>query len=206
MLWFLFSETVSAFWLSGLYGRNWTFLWTQPLSPLSTAGMIIFFFGIVWFSLLYGFRVWSKTHSWIICVFAVGLVCPRWGQIFWSTSTLGTFLAWASEAGAYLSLGLFLWLGVLDALQQIGLAMMLLQTLTRVHVAGTLLLIQVFGSGAYMLSKVAWFKPSDIFPNVGLWDLSDGWMVWVFWMVLACQIVCAYGYLFWFRKEQLARP
>lgn len=211
VLWFLATETLAAFWLSGLYGRNWSFLWTQPLSPFATLGMVLFFYGPLWGGLLWVLSKYSSRHSWFVCVFAVGLISPRWAQIMWSTSSLGTSLAWASNAGAYLSLGLFLWLALLDSIQQIGLSMMLLQTLTRIHVAGCLVCIQVLGSFAYMMSRLSPLRPFDIFPNVGLWDWNDDaenlFTTWIFfWSVLVCQVVGSLGYLFWFRQEQLARP
>ena len=207
-LWFILSETCSAFWLSGLYGRNWRFVWNQPLPFYLTFSLIVFFFGIIWGSILYIFSRLSREHSWIMSVFASGLASPRWAQIFWSCSTIGTSLLWASNAGAFLSLGLFLWLSVLDSIQQVGLSMMLLQTLTRIHVLGTLVLVQIFGAFAYLASKWTFIRPADIFPNVGLWDFTQNQTqmhLW-FWGILACQVICAYGYLFLYRKDSLSRP
>lgn len=84
--WFLLSESLSAFWLGNFYGRTWRFLWIQPLSPWIIFILVFFFFVIVWGLLLYLFQYWSKTHSWIMCIFAVGLISPKWAQVFWSTS------------------------------------------------------------------------------------------------------------------------
>ena len=208
VLWFWLSEGLATFWLSGLYGQTWAFLWNQPLPIYATILMTVFFFVFVWGILLRLFMHFSQKHSWIICVFAIGLISPRWAQIFWATSTLGTSLAWASNFGAILSLALFLWLGVLAAIQQVGLSMMLLQTLTRIHVAGCLMVIQVLGAFGFMMSRLVWIKTNDVFPNIGLWDLTgDLFTPWIyFWVLLVLQVFCAYGYLFWFRKEQLARP
>lgn len=48
---------------------------------------------------------------------------------------------------------LWLWLGVLDALQGVGLGMILLQTLSRLHVCATLAGAQLLGSGIVMLAR-----------------------------------------------------
>lgn len=69
----------------------------------------------------------SKTHTWLLPVFAVGLGAPRWCQTLWGTSSLALYIPWAGSAGPYLGLSLWLWLGVLDAIQGVGLGMILLQ-------------------------------------------------------------------------------
>ena len=87
----------------------------------------------------------SKTHTWLLPVFAVGLGAPRWCQVcflilhiipvssisfmqmLWGTSSLALYVPWAGRAGPYLSISLWLWLGVLDAIQGVGLGMILLQ-------------------------------------------------------------------------------
>lgn len=48
-------------------------------------------------------------------------------QILWGTSSLALYIPWAGGAGPYLGLCLWLWLGVLDAVQGVGLGMILLQ-------------------------------------------------------------------------------
>jgi alpha-1,3-glucan synthase len=161
--WFILSESLSAFWLGNYYGRTWRFLWLQPISPWIIFCLVFFFFVIVWGLLLYLFQRWSKIHSWIMCIFAVGLVSPKWAQVFWSTSFVGRSLSWASSSGSILSLGLFCWLGVLDAFSQVGLSMMLLQTLTRIHVSAVLLLSQILSSIALSLSLLIDINP---FPNI----------------------------------------
>ena len=50
--------------------------------------MVLIFFIGVWGVLLAILTRLSKTHSWILCVFAVGLGCPRWCQMLWGTSSL----------------------------------------------------------------------------------------------------------------------
>jgi alpha-1,3-glucan synthase len=132
--------------------------------------MVLIFFIGVWGVLLAILTRLSKTHSWILCVFAVGLGCPRWCQMLWGTSSLAraypaflyslslsrfpraipltrfsssaVYIPWAGPVGPYLGTGLWLWLGVLDAIQGIGLGMILLQTLSRLHVCATLALAQ----------------------------------------------------------------
>lgn len=47
--------------------------------------------------------------------------------MLWGTSSLALYIPWAGHAGPYLGLSLWLWLGVLDAIQGVGLGMILLQ-------------------------------------------------------------------------------
>ena len=48
-------------------------------------------------------------------------------QMLWGTSSLALYIPWAGSAGPYLGTSLWLWLGVLDAIQGVGLGMILLQ-------------------------------------------------------------------------------
>lgn len=105
---------------------------------------------------------------------------------------------------------LWLWLGVLDALQGVGLGMILLQTLSRLHVCATLAGAQLLGSCIVMLARgTAPDKvgPGNVFPNPAIWNPSTGennpFIHWEFWFALVCQIVIVIGYFFFFRKEQL---
>ena len=52
----------------------------------------------------------------------MGLGAPRWVQILWSTSNMGHYLPWAAGpvASAIAGRSLWLWLGVLDAVQGVG--------------------------------------------------------------------------------------
>ena len=52
----------------------------------------------------------------------MGLGAPRWAQILWSTSTMGDYLPWAAGpiASGLAGRALWLWLGVLDAVQGVG--------------------------------------------------------------------------------------
>jgi alpha-1,3-glucan synthase len=47
--------------------------------------------------------------------------------MLWGTSSLALYIPWAGTAGPYLGISLWLWLGVLDAVQGVGLGMILLQ-------------------------------------------------------------------------------
>jgi alpha-1,3-glucan synthase len=44
---------------------------------------------------------YSKVHSWLVPVFALGLGAPRWAQIWWGTSGMGVYVPWAGVAGPY---------------------------------------------------------------------------------------------------------
>jgi hypothetical protein len=48
-------------------------------------------------------------------------------QMLWGMSSLALYIPWAGKAGPYLGTSLWLWLGVLDAIQGVGLGMILLQ-------------------------------------------------------------------------------
>ena len=50
--------------------------------------------------------------------------------MLWGTSSLALYIPWAGSAGPYLGISLWLWLGVLDAIQGVGLGMILLQVCT----------------------------------------------------------------------------
>lgn len=104
---------------------------------------------------------------------------------------------------------LWLWLGVLDAVQGVGLGIILLQTLSRVHVAATLCIAQIIGSTSVLVAKASApnrIGPGHVFPDLGLWDpaqpLRDSPVArWEFWIALACQLVIVAGYLVLFRRE-----
>ena len=209
-IWFLVAMFIQAYWLSGPYGRNWTFLWNQPIPDWQIALMILVFV-VFWIGILRLFWVQSQVHSWIFPVFAAGLLSPRWAQMSWSTSNVGYGMSYPGTVGPYFSLGLWLWLGVLDACQSVGLSMMLLQTLTRVHVAGTLMLAQIVGAIAFILARATApnsHGPGDVFPDPSTTSSgSDAfWSKPFFWIGLLSQIIIALGYLIWFRREQLSKP
>ncbi|KAH7889233.1 glycoside hydrolase family 13/glycosyltransferase family 5 protein [Phlebopus sp. FC_14] len=177
VLWFLASEILRDYWLSGPYGRNWSFLWNVPIPKWQILLLVIAFFIGVWAAMLLLLTHLSKTHTWLLPVFAVGLGAPRWCQTMWGTSSLALYIPWAGSAGPYLGLSLWLWLGVLDAVQGVGLGMILLQTLSRLHVCATLAFAQVIGSICVMVARATApnrIGPGSVFPDVGTWDFSQG--------------------------------
>jgi hypothetical protein len=109
------------------YGRNWAFLWSVPIPQWQILILVIVFFIGVWAAMLVVLTHFSKTHTWLLPVFAVGLGAPRWCQMLWGTSSLALYIPWAGSGGPYLGISLWLWLGVLDAVQGVGLGMILLQ-------------------------------------------------------------------------------
>ena len=119
----------------------------------------------------------SVTHPWALPIFAVGVGAPRWAQILWSTSGVGLWIPWAGYS--YVASGtvgriLWLWLGILDALQGVGFGMILLQTLTRIHMAFTLIAAQALGAVFTVLARRFVSEnggPGLVFPNflVGRW-------------------------------------
>ena len=94
--------------------------------------------------------------------------------MLWATSDIGIYLPWAGspEASAILSRSLWLWLGVLDSIQGVGLGMVLLQTLMRMHVAFTLIGAQVLGSLDTIAARAA--APRDVFPDFSAFRWGDG--------------------------------
>lgn len=210
ILWFFFTVLIQNFFLSAPYGRNWAFLFSSVVAPTySIVLLVLLFFIGVWAAFLGVFAHLSKEHSWILPLFAIGLGAPRWAQIWWATSNIGTYLPWAggATASALLSRSVWLWLGTLDAIQGVGIGMILLVTLTRVHVAFTLIGAQVLGSIATMVARAC--APNNIGPGPISPDISKGvgqiWQAW-FWVGLVCNLGVCVGFFMFFRKEQLSKP
>jgi alpha-1,3-glucan synthase len=137
VVWFLIAVFIQNVFLSALTGRNWTYLWSSQHAPdWAIVLLVLLFFVLVWAAVLWYLGWLSKTHSWIIPIFAVGLGAPRWCQILWSTSGVGQYLPWAGSpvGSAMLGRALWLWLAVLDSLQGIGFGMILLQTMVYVFI------------------------------------------------------------------------
>lgn len=110
--------------------------------------------------------------------------------------------------GAIAGRSLWLWLGVLDSIQGIGIGMALLQTLTRIHVAITLTAAQILGAAVTMIAKAS--SPDGDGPGAVFPDLSEGvgnavTKPW-FWVALICQLLIPVGFFVFFRKEQLTKP
>ncbi|TDL24794.1 glycoside hydrolase family 13/glycosyltransferase family 5 protein [Rickenella mellea] len=214
VLWFLASEILRDYWLSGPYGRNWSFLWNAPIPKWAIAILVAGFFIGVWGIMLLILTQLSKTHTWLLPVFAVGLGAPRWCQMLWGTSSIAFYIPWAGSAGPYLGTSLWLWLGVLDAIQGVGLGMILLQTLSRIHVCATLAFSQMIGSICVMIARATApnrIGPTSVFPNTATWDFSSGlkgspMASAPFWLAMICQIIVVIGYFLFYRKEQLSRP
>jgi alpha-1,3-glucan synthase len=209
--WFFITVLIQNYWLSAPYGRNWAYLWSsQHATAWNIVLLIVFFFGFIWAGFLWIFGILSKDHSWILPVFAIGLGAPRWCQMLWSCSNIGQYVPWAGGpiASALVGRSLWLWLGVLDALQGVGFGMILLQTLTRIHISFTLIAAQVLGSIATILARATApdkIGPGDVFP-----DFSGGYRegftkAW-FWVALAFQMAICVGFFMFFRKEQLSKP
>ena len=121
--WFFVVVMIQNYFLSAPYGRNWLFLWSNQSVPAwQIVILILVFFIGVWIVFLYTISHLSKSHSWVLPVFAMGLGAPRWAQILWSTSNMGHYLPWTAGpvASGLAARALWLWLGVLDAVQGVG--------------------------------------------------------------------------------------
>lgn len=174
---------------------------------------MLLFFGLVWALLFAQLAHLAREHSWLFPVLAIGLGAPRWAQVLWGVSGMGTSLPWVgggggeAVGGALVSRALWLWLGVLDALQGTGVGMMLLQTTTRFHNNFALVAAQVLGSFATALGRATApdaVGPGPVFPNLALSldGLRNGW----FWACLLLQLGICVMFGTFFRKEQLSKP
>ena len=123
---------------------------------------------------------------------------------------MGSYLPWVgSPAGsAVLCRALWLWLGVLDALQGVGIGMLLLQTLTRFHISFALIMAQCVGSVATIINRADGLSstgPLPYYPSFA-YNITGGLSQPGFWICLVLQIVVCVGYITFFRKEQLSKP
>lgn len=211
ILWFLVVVIIQNYWLSAPYGRSWAYLWSSSNTPTwSIVLLILIFFIGIWAALLWIFGHYSKSHSWILPLFAIGLGAPRWCQMLWGISNIGLYVPWAGSAAAsaLVGRGLWLWLGVLDAIQGVGFGMILLQTLTRFHISFTLIMAQVIGSLATIAARASApnkIGPGAVFPDFS-GGLSGGLREHWFWIGLLFQMVVCVGFFTFFRKEQLFKP
>lgn len=210
VIWFFITVMIQSFFLSTLTGRNWSYLWSSKHTQVYQIVLLaIFFLIILWAAFLWAFGILSKTHTWILPLFAIGLGAPRWCQILWSCTPIGAYLPWAGGpvASAMFGRGLWLWLGLLDSLQGVGFGMILLQTLTRAHIAATLVGAQVIGASVTMLARAVGptkLGPGTVFPDFS--KGSDGLKFPWFWVGLLTQITVCVGFAKFFRKEQLSKP
>ncbi|KAJ6018178.1 hypothetical protein N7451_001557 [Penicillium sp. IBT 35674x] len=211
VLWNFVAVILQNFFLSAPYGRNWSFLWNSiHTKPWEIVLLCVFFFGIVWCIFLYIVSRFSKRHTWFLPVFACGLGAPRFIQIWWGVSGIGYYLPWVAggfTGGALASRSIWLWLGVLDSIQGLGFGIILLQTLTRVHMCFALMASQVLGSIATICARA--FGPNATGPGPVSPDMTKGAdalaNAW-FWVALFCQLLICAGFLLFFRKEQLSKP
>lgn len=169
---------------------------------------IVFFIG-VWALVLWILGTLTLHHSWVLPIFAIGLGFPRWCQMLWGTSNIGLYVPWGGDViGALLGRSLWCWLGVLDAIQGVGFGMILLQTLTRFHIACALVIAQVVGSLATIAARATSpdkLGPADVFPDFSF-GVGDTLSKAPFWVALVCQGVICVGFFAFFRKEQLSKP
>ncbi|KAI9835518.1 MAG: hypothetical protein M1819_001969 [Sarea resinae] len=210
IIWFFITVFIQNYFLSAPFGRNWRYLWTtKHASQWQIFLLVILFFIGVWAAVLWILSTLSKSHSWILPVFAIGLGAPRWCQMLWGTSGVGAYLPWTGSAVASALIGrtLWLWLGILDSLQGVGFGMILLQTMTRFHITFTLIAAQVIGSVGTILARATApdkVGPGSVFPNLALG--ASGLNSGVFWISLLFQLVICVGFFTFFRKEQLSKP
>jgi len=210
--WFFAATLLQNAFLSTYYGRNWQFLWSSNVAHTYQIVLLaIFFFLVLWITVLLLFSRLTRSHSWILPLFAIGLGAPRWAQTLWSCSGLGLYLPWTGSAlsSALLSRSLWLWLGLLDALQGVGFGMILLQTLTRIHISATLLAAQVVGTATTMLVRLV-ERQTDMTVDVTFPLFGESWTSGLdkpwFWIGLVLQLVVCVGFAVFFRKEQLSKP
>lgn len=209
--WYLFAVIIQNYFLSSVYGRNWFFLFSSNVLPIWVVVlMCVFFFLVMWCIVLFILGKVSQSHPWLFPIFSVGLGAPRWAQMFWGCSRIGLWLPWAGSAvaGAVASRLLWLWLGLLDGIQGAGIGMILMLTLTRVHVCAAIVAAQVLGSIATIAGRAS--APDKLGPGPVFPDLSEGvghvlGSAW-FWVVLGLNLSLCVGYFKFFRKEQVSKP
>jgi alpha-1,3-glucan synthase len=209
--WFFVAIILQNYWLSAPYGRSWQFLFnTQHVPKWGIFLLALGFYVVLWALVLYTFSYFTDEHTWLLPIFAIGLLAPRWAQEFWGTSGIGWYLPWAGSplASSILSRCLWLWLGLLDNIQGVGIGMLLLATLTRQHVLTVLVGAQVIGSAFTMLARAT--SPNALSPNTTFPDFSQGVMPGAaspfFWVCLIFQLIIPVGFFKFFRKEQVSKP
>lgn len=209
--WYLLAVVIQNYFLSSVYGRNWFFLFSSSVIPTYAVVLLALgFFVIMWCIILFILAKLSQSHPWLFPMFSVGLGAPRWAQMFWGISRVGLWLPWAggAVASAVLSRMVWLWLGLLDGIQGAGIGMILMLTLTRVHVAAAIVGAQVLGSLATIAGRAT--APDNLGPGPVFPDMSKGagevaGSAW-FWVVLGLNLGICVGYFKFFRKEQVSKP
>jgi alpha-1,3-glucan synthase len=128
--WFLIYVAIQVYWLSGCIGRNYEFLWDQDGVEVWAEFLLVFVFYGIWVAIMVYFYRLSKTYSWVLSIFSVGLAAPLWAQISWSTSNISySVVFFSGSVSAFVALSVYLWLGILASVQSVGLSMMLLQVI-----------------------------------------------------------------------------
>ena len=105
-------------------------------------------------------------------------------------------LGWIAPRGALVGRTLWLWLGVLDAIQGVGFGMILMQTLTRLHIAFAMGEAQVLGDMAMIIARASAFQsngPGSVFPNLAVSGVQGLKSVW-FWVCLLLQLSICVGF------------
>lgn len=209
--WYLLAVLIQNYFLSSLYGRNWYFLFSSSAIPTWAVVLLALgFFVVMWCIILYVLARLSQSHPWLFPIFSVGLGAPRWAQMFWGTSRIGLWLPWAggAVASAVVSRMVWLWLGLLDGIQGAGIGMILMLTLTRVHVAAAIIAAQVLGSLATIAGRASApdkLGPGPVFPDMSKGADEVAGSAW-FWVVLLLNLGICFGYFKFFRKEQVSKP
>ena len=107
---------------------------------------------------------------------------------------MGSYIPWAGPVGgALLGRSVWLWLGVLGALQDVGFGMILLTTLTRVHLTFVLPVAQMIGALVTIIARLSApnkVGPSTVFPNFAVVSVATPWL----WVGLGCQLIICFGY------------
>lgn len=209
--WYLLAVIIQNYFLTSVYGRNWFFLFSSQAVPVwGIVLLALAFFTIGWAAILFALAKFTKSHPWLFPMFAVGLGAPRWAQMWWGTSRIGLWLPWAGGAvgSAIVSRMVWLWLGLLDGVQGAGIGMILMLTLTRVHVAAAIVAAQVLGSLATIAGRATApdnLGPGRVFPDLSKGAGEVGGSPW-FWVVLLLNLGICIGYFKFFRKEQVSKP
>ncbi|EPX70779.1 alpha-1,3-glucan synthase Mok11 [Schizosaccharomyces octosporus yFS286] len=213
ILWFFFASILQNYWMSTLQGRSWAFVWSaRSTNRWVTFLLVILFYVAIWLGAISGLASLSQKHSWILPILGLGFGAPRWLQTLWGTSNIGLYLPYFGKAAPYLSRMLWLWLGLLDTIQAVGIGIILLQTLTREHINLVLNLGQVIGAVASMVGRATSpcrIGPANVFLDFTSWQPKDGLRILAsapFWICLICQLGIVVGYYLFFRRENLMRP
>ncbi|EEB06005.2 cell wall alpha-1,3-glucan synthase mok11 [Schizosaccharomyces japonicus yFS275] len=213
IIWFFIANVLQNYWMASMYGRSWSFMWASPKAKKWAIFLLILLFYIgIWVVVMSLLAMLSNKHSWFIPIFGLGLGAPRWLQTLWGTSNIGIHLPYFKSAAPYMSRMLWLWLGLLDSVQGIGIGLILLQTLTRRHITIALMIGQIIGAAASMIGRASSpdrVGPSNTFVDFSYWEPGKGSSILhsaPFWVCLFCQLVVIVGYFMFFRRENLNRP